>query len=210
MPKQMHKLYDDLDKAKAFALSFTNFTYFYGDICFADYEKVLCEACGKAVQDKDYLCPKANCKKPTSILASWEFGVSPELRDELLANFDVTEADFRPIRTKRGEVVYYQITPQHTLLPLHEENDWPIQECCSKCGNVRYDSRIQKENDLGEPYFHITSEALASMSDLNVTFERFSMDFPLFVISRRLYDFLIERYPRTHYFPFYLKEDKPQ
>ena len=209
MPKLMSNLYDDLDKAKAYALSFTNFTYFYGDICFDDYEQVLCEECGKALQVRDYLCPKANCKKPTSILHSWEFGVSPELRDELIANFDVTEGDFRPIRTKRGEIVYYQITPQHTLLPLHEENGWPIQARCPKCGNVRYD-RIQQENDLEEPYFYITAEAVASMHDLNVTFERFSMDFPLFVISRRLYDYLIEHHPRTHYFPFYLKEDKPQ
>lgn len=36
--------------------------------------------------------------------------------------FDVTEEDFRHVRTKRGEIVYYQVTPQHKLLPLHEVN----------------------------------------------------------------------------------------
>ena len=29
-----------------------------------------------------------------------------------------------------------------------------------------------------------------------------------FVISRRLYDFLIDRYPMTYYLPFFLKEDE--
>ena len=31
MAKLMNRLYDNLDKAKAFALSFTNFAYFYDD-----------------------------------------------------------------------------------------------------------------------------------------------------------------------------------
>ena len=28
---------------------------------------------------------------------------------------------------------------------------------------------------------------------------------PLTVISRRVYDYLTERYPRTHYYPFFLR-----
>ena len=44
------------------------------------------------------------------------------------------------------------------------------------------------------------------MHDLNVTFESF-YDAPLVVISRRVYDFLVEKYPRTHYVPFFLQKD---
>jgi len=38
--------------------------------------------------------------------------------------------------------------------------------------------------------------------------ERFLRHSVLFGISRRLYDFLIERYPRTHYYPFFLKKEE--
>lgn len=206
MPKLMHKLYDNLEEAKAFAISFTNFVYFYDDVSTWDFHTEICEKCGKTYQSADYLAPKANCKKPTGILHSLEPGVSPSLRDELIENFDVTEADFRPVRTKKDEIAYYQITPQHTLLPLHEVNMWPILSRCANCGNVRYND-IPKKNQKNESYHYITPEALTDMHDLNVTFERFHRDYPLFVISRRLYDFLIERYPRTHYFPFFLKEE---
>ena len=202
----MHKLYDNLDEAKAFALSFTNFAYFYDDWEDKDTYTVVCESCYKEIQHADYQMPRSSTKKPTSILHSLEFGVSPELRDELIEKFDITEADFRPIRTKKGEIVYYQITPQHVMLPLHEVNEWAVLSLCDHCGNLRYDRTSHiKDNKKGEPYYYISREALDDMHDLNVTYEHFRRDYPLFVISRRLYDFLIERYPRTHYFPFFLK-----
>ena len=206
MPKLMHKLYDNLEEAKAFAISFTNFAYFYDDWEKTDTYKLVCEHCYKEVQYADYQMPRSSAKKDTSILHSLEPGVSPSLRDELIENFDVTEADFRPVRTKKGEIVYYQITPQHVMLPLHEVNEWPVLSTCPYCGNVRYND-IPKRNHIGESYHYISSEILEKMHDLNITFERFHRDYPLFVISRRLYDFLIERYPRTHYFPFFLKEE---
>lgn len=206
MAKLMHRLYDNLDKAKAFALSFTNFAYFYDDLEDTDTHFVVCEVCYKEEQFADYRMPKASAKKDTSILHSLEFGISPELREELIENFDIKEADFRPIRTRKGEIIYYQITPQHVMLPLHEVNEWPVLSICSNCGNIRYDD-TSRENDNGEPYYYISQEVLNDLHDLNLTFEHFHRDYPLYVISRRLYDFLISRYPRTHYFPFFLKED---
>lgn len=205
MGKLMDRLYDDIDEAKAFELSFTNFIYSYDDLCCDDFETVLCEECEKVVQDKDYLFPRANCKKPCGILDTLEFGVSLELRDELIARFDITEADFRPIRNKKGEIVYFQITPQHVMLPISEENGWVRQAPCPKCGSVQYGFH-DFENDKGEFYHYINQAALDSMHDLNVTFEKFRWHRPVCVISRRVYDFLTERYPRTHYVPFFLKE----
>lgn len=209
MPKLMHRLYDNLEEAKAFALSFTNFAYFYDDWEDKDTHTVLCEECHKEIQHADYRMPRSSAKKPTAILHSLEFGVSPELQKELIDRFDITEADFRPIRTKKGEIIYYQITPQHVMRPLFEVNCWTVLNTCSQCGNVRYDDP-RRENDNGERYYYITQEALDDMHDLNMTFEHFHRDYPRFVISRRLYDFLIERYPRTHYFPFFLKKESNQ
>lgn len=206
MNNLMNRLYDNIDEAKAFALSFTNFVYFYDDLCFEDFETVVCEECRKRVQDRDYLAPKANCKKPTGILHSFDFGVNQELRDELIARFDITEEDFRPVRTKKGEIVYYQITPRHVMLPVHEVNGWPITTTCPKCGSVQYDM-FEYYNEKDEPYGYISSAALENLPDLSVSYEKHLRYGQYYMISRRVYDFLTERYPRTHYCPFFLKED---
>ena len=158
------------------------------------------------IQAKDYLAPKANCKNPCGILTTFHFGVSIELRDQLMERFEISEQNFRPIRNKRGEIVYYQITPQHTMLPLQKENDWKAAKLCPQCGSLYYEDH-HYENSKGEKYYYISQQALDEMHDINVTYECFSRFYiPRFVISRRVYNFLVERYPRTHYFPFYLKE----
>lgn len=177
--------------------------YIYDDMCLLDFEESTCSICGKAENYKEYMAPKANCKKPCGILHSLDFGVSPRLRDELIARFDITEADFRPIRTKRGEIVYYQITPQHTLPSIAKANHWLPQRPCPKCGSQRF-SHHDYENDKGEFYHYITQEALDDMCDINVTLECFDTHQPLVVISRRVYDYLVELYPRTHYVPLFL------
>lgn len=206
MSKLMNRLYDNIDEAKAFELSFTNFVYFYDDLYWGDFQTAVCETCKKRVQEKDYLVPKANCKKPSGILQTYEFGVSHELRDELIARFDITEADFRPIRNKKGEIVYYQITPQNVMQSIHKENEWMPKEPCPQCGAIQYHHH-DFENEKGEFYHYITQDALNDMKDLNVTYERFRFHMPICVISRRVYDFLTERYPRTHYVPFFIKQN---
>ncbi len=206
MRKLMDRLYANIDEAKAFALRFANFAYFYDDWNPVEsYTTVVCQMCQKEIQHSDYQMPRASAKKPTAILHSLDFGVSPELRDELIARFDITEADFRPIRTKRGEIVYYQITPQHVMRPLHNVNSWPVLKECPQCGHVYYEI-IDRLNEQDEDYYYITQEALDDMHDLNVTFEHFRGDYPIFVISRRVYDYLTERFPGTHFYPFFLRE----
>lgn len=199
----MDRLYDNLEEAKAFALSFTNFVYIYDDLLISDFMETVCPVCKKEIQTKDYLFPKASCRKPTGILSTYEFGISRELRDDLIARFDITEKDFRPIRSKKGEVVYYQISPSHVMLPLREENEWILEQQCPRCGSLQYD-RPPRMNEKKEQFFLISPEALEDMHDLNITHERFRRHMPLYVISRRVYDYLTEKYPQTHYYPFFL------
>ena len=202
----MEQLYEDLEEAKAFELSFTNFVYDYDDLPGGFYDSVVCEKCGRIAQTKDYMAPKANCRKPSGIRANYTFGVSQELRDELIARFDVTEEDFRPIRSKANEVVYYQIAPRHVMLPFYQVNKWTPKQPCPQCGTVLFEGD-DFENEKGEPFSYISQEALDEMQDFNVTRELFSRFFcPKYIISRRVYDFLVEKYPRTHYFPLYLKK----
>ena len=205
MKKWMDKLYANIDDAKAFELSFTNFAYFYDSVSTWDFHTEICSKCRRTVQSQDYLAPKSSCKKDTSILHSLEFGVSPALRAQLIELFDITETDFRPVRNRQGEIVYYQITPQHVMLPMYRENEWIPQEPCPQCGAIQY-ARHDYENEKRETYHYISKEALEDMHDLNVTYEHFNWGRPICVISRRVYDYLTEQYPRTHYFPFFLKE----
>lgn len=200
----MKHLYPNIDDAKAFELSFTNFVYSYDDVTEYDFCAPPCEICDRIIQNRDYLVPKANCKKPYGILSTYEFGVNAELRNELIENFDISEKDFRPIRSKRGEVVFYQITPQHIMLPLHKDNGWLANRPCPKCGSIRY-SFHDYENENGEIFHYISQEALNEMHDINITFERFRFDMPIVVVSRQVYDFLVAKYPNTHYVPFFLK-----
>ena len=204
MKKYMDKLYDNLDETKAFASSFTNFAYFYDDMSSWDFHTEICNVCKKTYQSYDYLAPRASCKKPTSILHSLEFGVSEEVRNDLIEKFDITEEDFRPVRNKRGEIVYYQITPQHVMLPIHEENEWPQMDPCPCCGSIQYGFHDYR-NEKNEFYYYISQAALDDMHDLNVSYEQFRFYMPMYIISRRLYDYLTELFPRTHYRPFYLK-----
>ena len=202
----MEKLYDDLDKAVAFELRFTNMIFTYDDLCYFDFTEKACHRCGRAVRTKPYLAPKANCKKPCGELDYGGHGVNRELRDELIARFDITEEDFAPMYDKRGNVVYYEITPRHTMKPIFRENRWMPYPPCAVCGSQQFSNR-DYENDKGEIYHCISTEALEDLHDLNVTFERFSTHKPLIVVSRRVYDFLTGKYPRTHYYPFYLREE---
>lgn len=202
----MDRLYSNIADAKAFQLSFTNFVYIYDDMCLDDFVTTVCEECGMTIQSRDYMVPRSNCKKDYGILHSLDFGVSQKLRDDLIAEFDITTEDFRPIYSKRGELVYYQVTPRHTMLPVYKPNRWIPMIPCKRCGTQRF-TPYNFENEREEFYHKITQEALEEMHDLNVTYERFGCNMPLVVVSRRVYDFLVKRYPRTHYYPFFLAND---
>ena len=89
------------------------------------------------------------------------------------------------------------------MQPIFKENGW-LPYACSRCGSIRYTNREQ-ENEKGEFYYYISQGALDEMHDLNITYERFDMYMPFYVISKRVYEFLVEHFPRTHYFPFFLK-----
>ena len=77
-------------------------------------------------------------KKDGAILDIYHYGVSITIRNLLIENFDITENDFRAIRNKKGEIVFYQITPQHTMQPLIGENSIKQLKPCSKCGSIQY------------------------------------------------------------------------
>ena len=121
-------------------------------------------------------------------------------------NFNIAEEDFRPTRNKKGDIVFYQITPQHKMVSIQSVNQIKDLKPCRKCGAVQYRLKEYK-NEKGEDYYYISKEALDGLMDLNVTFEEFNGFMPRFIVSRRVYDFLIERYPRMRFIPLFLPKE---
>lgn len=120
------KRYPNISKAVAFRIAFTNVLCGYGNVGFDEIENEICSLCGYSEQIADFLVPKSAIKKEYSILATCHYGVSINLRDMLIDNFNINDDDFRPIRNKTGDIVYYQISPIHTMLPIISQKNTKI------------------------------------------------------------------------------------
>ena len=198
------KNYPNLDQAVAFRITFDPFIYFYDD---AEMNTTICDECYYEEQKAPYRAPKRYCNRDYGILHSYEYGVSDTVYKELIDNFDITEDDFRDILNKQDEVVYHQIAPRHIMLPIAHVNDWAENPPCESCGRTYYNNiGTEFYNEKGEEFYYITKEALEDLHDLNVTYEKFRLYLPYWVVSRRVFDFLTEKYPRMRFEPFFLKD----
>ena len=199
--------YDNLSEAVAFVIDFDSMVYSYGDVGWDKYETEVCSRCHKMSQFGDFLAPKTNCKKAFGLLQSYYFGVNEELRNELIRNFNIMEEDFRPVRNKSREIVFYQITPRHKMLPIASVNRIKALKPCKKCGSVQH--RIKEfKNNKGNSYYFITIDVLEDLQDINQTVEEFDMFIPLYVVSRKVYDYLSEKYPRMRFEPIFLNKNQ--
>lgn len=205
MENRMEKRYDNLSEAVAFQIAFEFMVYQYGDMNWYDVYEETCTTCGVYRQYEDFMAPKSSCKKDYAILDTCYYGVSEEIMRGLVENFDITEEDFRPIRNKTGNIVFYQITPQHTMLPIKSVNRIKALKPCRKCGSVQHRMKTYKNKKDAE-YYYITKEALEDLHDINETYEKFNIFIPEVIVSRRVYDYLIEKYPRMRFFPLFLAE----
>lgn len=190
--------------AVAYRIHFTAMICSYGNTNWDEIEEYDCNRCHHLVQINDFLTSRSSClKKDGSMLDTYHYGVKEEIRNELIRQFDITENDFRPCRNKKGEIVYYQITPQHTMLPIALLNNWKQLKPCRKCGRMQFRAKNVLLNE-NYPTF-ISQEALNDLHDINRTFETFEMHIPDYIVSKRVYDFFEEKYPRLLFDPLFLK-----
>ncbi len=203
MKNLMEKLYGNLDEAKAFVIDFEYMIF--TNQAWDDLVEITCQKCGKYYQKCDYQSTKSECKKAFGKLDLEGFGICEDLKNELITNFDISEEDFRPIRNKIGTIIYYQITPTHTMLPNSKIMDWHYEPCLL-CKSEKY-WRKSKYNENKEEYYYISQEVLDDLHDINVSHEQFSMYAPIYVVSKRVYEYFAEHYPRAKFSPMFLKQD---
>ena len=204
--KNIHEgKYPNMDEAVAFRVAFAPVICSYGSVGWDEIERCSCTTCGMYTQFSDFLAPKTACqKKDGAILDTYHYGVSIAIREELMRRFDIVEQDFRPVRNKVGDIVFYQLTPRHIMKPIAEVNRFRKLLPCRRCGSIQYREK-EYTNKGGYPYRFITEEALADLCDLNRTFEEFEMHLPSWVVSKRVYEFFSEHYPRLQFQPMFLK-----
>lgn len=201
--KDMYKAED----AVAYRIHFTAMICSYGNIGWDEIESYDCKSCSHTIQINDFLAPRSSCiKKDGAQLDIFHYGVRKEIRNELIERFEISEHDFRPCRNKVGDIVYYQITPQHTMLPIVDVNDWKALKPCPRCGRIQYREKDRKAALDGDDVVFITRDALNGLHDLNCSFEKFEMHIPYFIVSKRVYDFFETNYSRLLFDPVFLKE----
>ena len=121
--------------------------------------------------------------------------------------------DFLEVKDKRGEVVAYQIQPQHLITGFAMDNNMRLVDKCINCGLKRY------EYDM-EP-FYISEELLKQLHGLNRTTEVtgpviekydenqkekvYSLVEPWYIINKEVFTLLHEKYPRMQFIPIFKK-----
>ena len=194
------------EDAVAYRIHFSSMICTYGSVGWDEIEAIDCERCGHTIQTGDFLTSRSSCiKKDGAQLDTFYYGVRTEVRDDLINHFDVSERDFRPCRNKIGDIVYYQITPTHTMLPMASVNDWIELKPCRKCGRTQHRVKSRKAAFDGNDSIFISQRGLDDLHDLNCTFEKFHMYLPNFIVSKRVYQFFEEYYPRLLFDPIFLK-----
>ena len=86
------------------------------------------------------------------------------------------------------------------MFPIYSVNDMIKIPSCPKCGRERFNMRKSFYNENKEEFFYITKEALDDLHDINYSYE-----FGSIVVSRPVYEYLVAKYPRMQFVPYFLK-----
>ncbi len=199
------KHWGDCSKAVAYSLNFVQMCYSPGNAKRTEFYSIICDACENEKQYKNFEFRKSDfSKKDYFILDYLCYGVSEKLKKDML-EFGLKEENFRPIYTRSCDLVLgYQLIADNVLPPVFEVNGKYELSNCEACGHKTYEvydeiDGTQVYNGLGYPVF-LTAQARENLKDINCLYE----DNDEILISCKLYDFLIERYPRLECRPVFV------
>lgn len=199
------KNWGDCSKAVAYCLNFVQMCYGSTDKDYTDYYKIECPVCEKAVQISDLIFPKGRFSKRDYYDLGYDFGVSENLKNDMVS-FGAADDNFRPVFSiKDGSVLGYQITPKIVLPSLVKENGYQEISCCEVCGHKSYELKddiydLNAYKRLGYPEY-IDDEALKVLNKHHMAKTAEAEDV---FISLELYNQLIKKYPRLECRPVFL------
>lgn len=70
----------------------------------------------------------------------------------------------------------------------------------------KWNENSEKVGSKVTDYYYDSNNNLIAEKTDNATYEKYEMYLPYWVVSRRVYDFLIKRYPRMNFEPIFLNE----
>lgn len=199
------KKWGNCDSAVAYQLNFVKFCYGYDSDSYDDYY-ILCEKCKSSMtQKKNYEYPKSSFSKNKDyyILDTYDFAVSKELMEYMLA-FGVSKDNFMPIFTRKHDIILgYQVAPLHTLNSIVELNGAKKKLKCKYCKKYEYEfpDNLQVYKGLGYPVY-ISENELSEIKTHHIT-KTFEHKEDV-IISLELYEYLLKRYPKIECRPVFL------
>ncbi len=207
---------DIADEAVAYSLNFVYMAYSYDSVHEYYFKPCCSETKSLCKHYRDFEIPKSQIKKPYFQLDWFFYGISPQLKKEIVAfGIDDSENIFRPIYSKNEkDPVAFSIEPVHILKPIYKENDYNIKVICEQhdvvWATVKEENRYRNSKyKMGEPIY-ISKEVNDDLHDFNYTYEFFGPGGYLVrdvIVSKRIYDFIISLYPRAEFRPVLIKEE---
>lgn len=190
----------DAKKTVAYRLNFHNIIS-VKDRKITDFGIYSCSSCHHIKQTVNLTIPKSSLKKEYGRLSFFGFCVSIECKESLVNTFDdISENDFRPVTAKNGDLLCYQLTPQHTMEPIYPYNSEIKPYHCNSCGTTFWIEPIN------ETVLYITEQMLNKLSSLNLTFEHTPLSQGSIIVTKDVYNFLINKYPKMEFTPILLKQ----
>ncbi len=212
---------ENCKKAVAYGLNFVQMCYGYENDLYYDYFSTECECKLKKKQIKDYEYPKSGfSKKDYYLLDTGDKCVSEKLKSDLIS-LGFVEENFRPIYTKKHDIILgYQLVTDITLPEIATLNDTRSIFTCDKCGSKYYeaiefaDGGFDIDGDFDDRAYkgvgyptYISNEALEIINTHKIVK---TAEYSDIIISLDLYEKLIKAYPRLECRPVItgnIKED---
>lgn len=201
------KNWPDTELAVAYSLNFVQMCFRYDSDTWSDFYESCCKHCSDySIQKRDFECPKSGfSKKDYFILDTCDYGISEKVKNDLI-DFGIDDCNFRPIYTRGHKLILgWQISPQYVLSPTYNVNGFFKKLICKECDFYKYE-RFEKYTDsylfngYGYPHF-ITKEALEQLNGFHLAY---TSDKLCVYISKKIYQMLVQKYPRIECRPVFL------
>ena len=172
-----------------------------------------CTLCRAFIHQHFDLRVKTKYAGKKEFVLAWEMEnlVSSQFK-EILESAGLEGADYRPVYSSKGELIWYQLVPRNILPPAHPSNDFIIAARhnagdngkCRTCGFISYHPR----KDL-PPYY--SSSILETAKDFNRSFKYFGMGAfprPWTIVSQKVRQLFLKHKAKSARFePVFLIED---